>query len=407
MNRVPRLLLVINEDRFFFSHRRDVAMAALRAGMDVTLVSRDTGRRGEVEALGIRFVDLPINPVGRNVSEELRSFRFLVRLYRRMKPDIVHHVGLKNILWGSLAARLVRVRGVVNAVSGLGTMFGDNTGPALRRMVMTALRIGMRHPAAAVIFQNHEDEQLFISHGLTKRSQTVFIKGSGVNLDEFAYTPPPAGEKTIVIFTARMLREKGVLDLADAAALMRHEYGEKVEFWLCGGISCNPGALSSDELHRICDGIYIKWLGHCQDVASLLRQASVMVLPSYYREGMPKSLIEASAIGRPIVTCDSVGCRDAVEEGVNGFKVEPRNPLQLADRISRLVDNPELRERMGRESRRIAERDYDIRDVVDKHMATYHMILSSFGGSLSVSPDTVACRVSLPEETVRKKQPLA
>ena len=371
---MKKLLLVINEDRFFFSHRKDVALAALHDGWEVTLVAADTGRRREVEALGIRFLHLPVNPRGRNLLEELRTFRFLLRLYRRNRDAIVHHVGMKNMLWGSMAARIAGVAGVLNAVSGLGTLFADGSPVPLRRAILRLLRVGMRHHNLAVIFQNHEDENLFIAHGLTRSCHVSFIKGSGVDLGEYALSPIPQSSPAVVIFTARMLRQKGVADLVEAARILRPEMQGRVEFWLCGALTSHPDGLKRTEIEAFADGSYIRWLGHRSDIADLLRRSTVMAFPSYYREGMPRSLIEASAVGRPIVTCDSVGCRDSVEEGVNGFRVPPRSPAILADRLRTLLDNPQLCQTMGRESRRIAERDYDIRDVVAEHLRLYALL---------------------------------
>ena len=179
-------------------------------------------------------------------------------------------------------------------------------------------------------------------------------------------------EKLHVIFTARMVREKGTLVLIDAAEILRKDYEDRVDFWLCGGLSDNPNALSEDELRSHCDGSYIQWLGYRSDVRELLRRASIVAFPSYYREGVPKSLIEACASGRPIVTTNSIGCKDTVEDGVNGFLVPVRDSRALAEKLKVLIDDPALRRRMGRESRRIAERDFSLEGVVARHLEIYN-----------------------------------
>ncbi|MBQ7280383.1 MAG: glycosyltransferase family 4 protein [Bacteroidales bacterium] len=367
-----KLFLIVNEDRFFLSHRKELAVRAAKEGYEVAVVCKDTGQRSDVEALGLRMIELPINPTGENITEELHTFNFLRNLYRRERPDIVHHVGLKNILWGSIAAKLSGVKGVVNAVSGLGTMFnGDNPSP-IARIIMYVLRLFTGGKKVITIFQNHEDEALFFKHRVTSPERSVFIKGSGVDLNEYAYMPEDEmSEKIHIMFTARMVREKGTMILIDAAELLRQDYEGRVDFWLCGGLSSNPNAISEEELRARCDGSYIQWLGFRKDVKELLGKAHIVAFPSYYREGVPRSLIEATAIGRPIVTTDSIGCKDTVEDGVNGFLIPVRNSEILAEKLKRLIDDKNLRQQMGQNSRRIAERDFSLENVINKHLQVY------------------------------------
>ena len=181
--------MIVNEDRFFLSHRKDIALAAQQAGWDVLVVCKDTGQRKDVEALGLEMMDLPINPTGENIVQELKTCWFLFRLYRKHKDAVAHHVGLKNILWGGLAARLAGVRGVVNAVSGLGTLFNGEEPSTMARAVMRVMRFSNHRKNVVTIFQNHEDEGLFYKYKVSRPEQTVFIKGSGVDLKDFAYSP--------------------------------------------------------------------------------------------------------------------------------------------------------------------------------------------------------------------------
>lgn len=370
-----RLFIVVNEDRFFLSHRKEIAVAAIAVGYDVTVVAKDTGRKNEVIALGANYIDLPVNPTGMNVGQELKTLFFLWRLFRRERPDIVHNVGLKQMLWGGLAAKMARIPLIVNAVSGLGVMFSSDKFLLYARAIMSLLHFSHNRKSVYVIFQNKEDKQLFLDHKVVKPEQIFFIKGSGVNLEEFAYTIEPAADKMKVIFTARMVKEKGVLTLIKAAELLRKDYEGKVEFWLCGGLSTNPEAIKEDELCALCDGKYIQWLGYRADVRELLMQSHIVAFPSYYREGVPKSLIEASAIGRPIVTTDSVGCRDVVVDGINGFLIPIKDAEALADRLRILFDNKELRVTMGRKSREFAERDFSIEEVVGTHLEIYNRVV--------------------------------
>ena len=173
-----------------------------------------------------------------------------------------------------------------------------------------------------------------------------------------------------------MVKEKGILVLVEAAEMLRKEMEGKVRFWLCGGLSSNPKAITKEELENLCDGDYIQWLGYRSDIKQLLQQSDIMAFPSFYREGLPLSLIEAAAIGRPIVTTQWYGCKDTVDDGVNGFLVPVRDASALASRLRTLINDPELRKQMGLHCRERAEREFDISNVLDKHIATYQSLIS-------------------------------
>lgn len=372
-----KLFIVVNVDWFFLSHRKDIAIAAKNQGYDVTIVTKDTGKRPDIERLGLRFIDLPMNRSGQNIKEELHTCWFLYRLYKKEKPDVVHHVGLKTILWGTLAAKLAGVKGVVNAVSGLGVFFSEENKSMVARLLPKVLRFSHHRPNLAVIFQNDEDKDLFLRNSIIKEKQTFYIKGSGVNLNEYCYTPEPEIGKIRVLLTARMIEEKGIFVLTDAAELLREQYQNKVEFLLCGGLDDNPKAIKKEELEAKCDGKYIQWLGYRTDVLDLLKDCHIVAFPSYYKEGLPKSLIEATAIGRPIVTTDSIGCRETVVDGYNGFLIPIKNSKALADKLQVLFDNKELRIKMGRNSRMLAERDFSIENVIEKHLKIYSLLANT------------------------------
>ena len=372
---MKKLFIVVNHDWFFLSHRQAIAVAVKKAGWDVTVVTCDTGRFDDIRALGLKAVNLPINATGMNLTEEMNTFSFLWRLYRREKPDVVHHVGLKTILWGGLAARLTGVKGMVNAVSGLGVMFSGDKLSLTAKGVLTVMRFSHARKGVRIIFQNHEDESLFLNRHIIEAENCVFIKGSGVDLNDFSYTPEPDGLPIKVMFTARMVREKGVVVLIEAAEMLRTEYEDRVVFLLCGKLSDNPKAMQKEELEALCDGKYIQWLGHRTDVKDLLQQSHIIAFPSYYREGVPKSLIEACASGRPIITTQSIGCKDTVDDGVNGFLIPVKDSRTLADKLRMLIDNKELRVRLGKASRAKAEREFSIAMVVRKHLECYDSLL--------------------------------
>lgn len=365
----------MNEDFFLLSHRRELAAEAVSQGFEVTLVAKDTGRRAEIEAMGIRLIDMPVNPTGMNLTQELKTLRFLHRLYRSEQPDIIHHIGLKPALWGSLAAKMAGSKAsIINAITGLGITFSAEPLSVTAKAILQTLRMsGGRN--VHFIFQNSEDRTLFLNNKVTSDEHITFIKGSGADLQKLAYAPIPETQPVRVMFTARMVEEKGVVTLVEAAELLRSDYEGKVEFLLCGGLSRNPKAISRQWLEDHCDGRYIQWLGHRSDIPELLASSHIVAFPSYYREGVPKSLIEACAVGRPIITCDSTGCRDTVDEGDNGFLIPPKDSRMLAERLRLLIEDSQLRIRMGRNSRKKAEAEFSVDDVVRKHIELYKKLV--------------------------------
>lgn len=371
MTKKGKLFIVVNVDWFFLSHRKDVALRAQQAGWDVTIVTADTGKLKDIEALGLRTLNLPMSRSGMNILEELKTLNWLRKLYKREKPDVVHHVGMKTILWGTLAAKSSHVKGVVNAISGLGGFFAEDNKGLLSKVMPKVLKFSHNRQNLLCIFQNDDDWGLYVKHGIIRHEQGRFIKGSGVNLDDFCYTPEPEDGRIKVVLTARMIVEKGVFLLTEAAERLREKYGKTVQFQLIGGLDDHPGAITKEQLDAVCDGEYITWLGYRTDVRDLLKQCHIVAFPSYYMEGLPKSLIEADAIGRPVITSNSVGCKETVEDGVNGFLIQPKDVDALTEKLDLLLGNAELRQKMGKASRAYAEKYFDIEVVIERHLAIY------------------------------------
>ena len=373
---LKKLFIVVNVDWFFISHRLVIALAAKYAGWDVTVVTADTGRLKDIEAEGLKVVDLPMSRSGKNIIGELNAFWFLFRLYSREKPDVVHHVGIKTILWGTLAAKFAGVHGLLNAISGLGAFFAKENHSVMSKVLPSVLRFAHKHENLLVIFQNQEDKRLYIENGFINEGQARFIKGSGIDLNEFCYTQEPSKGKIIVLMTCRIIREKGIFELVKAAEILRPECENKAEFRIVGGLDDHPDAITKEEMDAICDGLYIKWLGRREDIKELLQQCHIFAFPSYYMEGLPKSLIEACAIGRPIVTTDNIGCRDVVTDGENGFLVPVKDAGALAEKLKALIEDKELRIEMGNASRKIAEKEFSVDDVIRKHLEIYQELVS-------------------------------
>ena len=356
---MTKLFIIVNVDTFFLSHRKDIALRAKDAGYDVTVIAKDTGKGNYIKSIGLRFINLPINKAGTNLKEELKTFRFLFNLYRREKPDIVHHVGLKVVLWGGLAAKLLKINGVVNAISGLGILFSDERKDSfMTKQIIRLYRFSHHRNKLIDIFQNNEDKALFLSNHILTDNQCAMTNGSGVNLKEFDLTEEPESPPVKVIFTARMVEDKGVLILIEAAKRLEAQYRGKVIFLLCGGLDSNPEGIKESTLHRLCDGEYIQWLGLRNDVLQLLKESHIVAFPSWYREGIPRSLIEATAIGRPIITTHSIGCKETVIDGYNGFLIPVKDSVTLAEKLKILIDNSELRKTFGRESAFVQNRNF-------------------------------------------------
>lgn len=373
-----KLFIVVNQDWFFLSHRLPIGVAAKEDGYDVTIISEDTGVSNKIRETGLKTIDLPINKAGTNIKDEIKTFFFLYKLFRREKPDIVHLVGLKTMLWGSLACRLAGVKAMVSAVCGLGVLFDEEHAHSfMTRSILKVLRVTHRKKRLSVIFQNNDDKAIFLNAKIMKEEQCAFTNGSGINLQNYDYTPEPTDGPVKVIFTARMVEDKGTMILIDAAKRLEAEYRGKVQFLLCGGLDTNPNGITKEILESRCDGEYIQWLGHRKDVLELLKQSHIMAFPSWYREGLPKSVIEAEAIGRPVVTTDSVGCRDTVVDGKNGFMIPIKDSEALATALKKLIDNPELRQNMGKSAREFAVNRFDIKDVVNVHLDVYKKLTTN------------------------------
>jgi glycosyltransferase involved in cell wall biosynthesis len=277
-------------------------------------------------------------------------------------------------VYGTLVARALNVPGILNAVSGLGYSFsGGRTRWLVSRLVATAYRFALRRPGIRVIFQNNDDIHAFVSAGIVDPAQAVLIRGSGVDLLAFRRTCEPPGPPRVVL-PARMLRDKGVAEFAEAARLLRAR-GSAATFLLAGMMdSANPAGLSHEELRQLQQDTGVQWLGHVADMPALLASSHVVCLPSY-REGLPKALIEACASGRPIVATDVPGCRDVVTHQVNGLLVRPRDAHALAEALQQLLSDPALRTRMGAQGRHKAETEFDVTAVVRATLDEYRKIL--------------------------------
>ncbi len=370
------LLMVAPTAKFFRSHRLPIALAAKDAGYRVA-VACPTDSDSELLALdGLEHLPLAINRSGLGMWAQWQSLRGLFGVFRRERPDVVHLITAKPVLLGGIAARLLGIP-TVAAVTGLGYLFvrSDRTARTIRKLLLTAYRFALNRPDTVFIFQNDNDREIFASSGLLQNASVVMIPGSGVDLERITpqpLPPPPA----IVLLPCRMLRDKGVVEFVEAARLLR-ERGYDATFRLLGDPdAANPASLTQSELEAFAEDGYVQWSPFEADIASALAQSTIVCLPSY-REGFPKTLIDAAAAGRAMVATDVPGCRDAIVPGLTGILCEARSAASLAAAVESLLSQPSLVEAMGKAARKDAEARFDIRQVVARHLEIYSSLILS------------------------------
>lgn len=366
-----RLLFVVNDAAFFLSHRLPIALGAQCSGYEVCVASMPGPAVTEIKKHGFSHVELPLTRSGKNPFSELFVLFSIYRLFLSWRPDLVHLVTIKPVIYGNIAARLAGVRGVVAAVSGLGFVFMASGLKAslFRTGVKWLYRFAFGKKNLRVIFQNPDDRDVLLAMAALEPRKVEMIRGAGVDLTHYSVLPEPEG-KAVVSLAARLLVDKGIGEFIEAARLLKRR-GVEAKFNLIGDTDPgNPSSLTSNDLDALRAEGLVELLGFRKDVAQLFANSHIVVLPSY-REGLPKVLVEAAACGRAVVTTDVPGCRDAIEPDVTGLLVPVRDPFALADAIQRLIDDPKLRQQMGREGRELAEREFAIERVVRRHLDIY------------------------------------
>lgn len=371
----PKLLFLVTEDWYFCSHRLPLACAARDAGFDVAVATRITAHGERIRSAGLRLIPIALRRSSRNPWSELQAIREIAAIYRREKPDIVHHVAMKPVLYGSLAAKITGVPHTVNALAGMGYVFTSQNASArlLRPWITLAFRLLLRN--TRVILQNPDDRDSLLSAGILNENQAVLIRGSGVDTDVFRYTPEPDSGTPLIVLPARMLWDKGVGEFVAAAEMLCKE-GVAASFVLAGERDAdNPAAISLEQLQEWHAAGTVTWLGKQEDMPALLARSHIVCLPSY-REGLPKALLEAASSGRAIVATDVPGCREAVRHGKNGLLVPPRDSAALALALRQLIEDASLRRRYGRNGRAMAEQEFSVDHVSLETLALYRELLS-------------------------------
>lgn len=372
----PRLAYVLTEDWFFLTHFRSRARAALADGYEVHVLCRDNGKRQALTDDGIVFHHIEVERHGINPIRDIPLLDTVIRTLRHISPDIVHSAGMKPILYGTMAAMLLGIRRIVNAPIGMGYVFSSSDVKArlLRPLVSTALKILLNPKGSRVIVENSTDAAMLVAEGYVQETDIEIIRGAGVDLAQFVPGPEPEGIP-VVLLMGRMLGDKGVREFVEASRMLATR-GRQAKFVLAGGLDpAQPTAIAQSELDAWQDEGTVDYLGHVEDVPALLARVNLVCLPSY-REGLPKTLLEAMAASRAIVASNVPGCTEVVIEGENGVLVPARDAAALADAIETLLADPELRHGFGQKGREMVERHFRSEIINSETLAVYRSLLA-------------------------------
>lgn len=379
MSDQPKLLYLVTEDWYFYSHRLPMVRAAQRAGYDVVVVTNAAQHKAAIEAEGVRVIPLSLERRSLNPLKALSHVGRLVDIYKAEKPDVVHHIAMKPILYGSMAAVMAGVPHVVNAFAGLGFLFTSSSfrARALRMMLDLPLRFLLKRGNSVTLFQNPDDRACLLGRGWGDPARSALIKGSGVDMAAYAVQPLPLADPDFICaFAGRMIEIKGLPALKAAFALLAEE-APHIKLWLCG--QPDPGNPESWDEVRLrawaARSANVVYKGQ-SDMKAMWPQAHLAVQPSYGGEGIPKALLEAASCGRALVTTDVPGCREVVEDGVNGYLVPPSDPRALADAIKKICGDFSLCQAMGTASRKIVAEEFSSAIVTEQSEALYRRFLS-------------------------------
>lgn len=372
-----KILFLVTEDWYFWSHRLPIACAARDAGFEVIVATRVQNYAKRIIQEGFKLIPIGLRRTIRNPLKEIISIMELIKIYITERPDIVHHVGIKPVLYGTFAARATRIPAIVNAFAGMGYVFSSSQTQAkmFKFIISKAFKLILNIRNGSVIIQNPDDLELLVKSKMIKRKYLSLIKGSGVDPNRFLMKPEVPG-KIVIVLAARMLWDKGINEFVEAAKYLLNT-GIKARFVLMGKVDLdNPGSIPVTKLKEWHENGVIEWWGYKENMPTIFSQAHIVCLPSFYGEGVPKVLIEAASCGRAIVTTDTPGCREIVRHGENGLLIPKHDAQALADAIKQLIQNPFLRKQMGKRGREIALKEFSVDKVISETLALYKKLLS-------------------------------
>ncbi|MBZ0266295.1 glycosyltransferase family 4 protein [bacterium] len=377
-NNQKKILYFVGDDWFFVSHRLPLAKTAIEAGYEVAVATRDQKHGHKIREAGIKLIPLQrYSKRSFNPLNALLAWLEIVRIIKWYKPDLLHNITIRPILYGTLASRFFPRLKLINAFTGLGYLFSEQRPKVklLRKIITLMLMVFTPHKRSLTIFQNFDDLREFVQGRVVKKDNAVLIKGSGVSLRDFPFAEEKDGIP-IVILASRLLWNKGVGDFVEAAKILK-EKAVLCRMVLVGSPDMeNPMGIPEGTLSQWAEQGIVEWWGFQENMADVLRKSHVVCLPTTYREGVPKILIEAAASGRAIVATDMPGCRDIVKDGENGTLTPPSNPEKLAEAIENLVSYKSLRKRMGKNGRTLVEKEFTVERVNESTLNLYQTLLS-------------------------------
>lgn len=372
MKKNKKILFLVNDLSFFISHRLLIAETVFHKGYNVIIGYGETGGADPflLQNKGFKINSVFMQRGGLNLLNEFKTLFSIWKLFKKEKPEIVHLITIKPYLYGGIISQLLKIPSVVSSVSGLGTLFTSKNFKSIfvQFLLYPVYKLAFNHHNQKVIVQNLDDLKVLVNLGYLKLSKSKLIKGSGVNLDNFTKLKEK-GKVPIICFTGRLIREKGVYEFISAARLLKKR-GINARFYLAGNLDTkNPTGLSIIDYNKIKKN-YVEFLGYQKDIPTLYANSHIICLPSY-REGFPKSLMEAAAASRSIVTTNVAGCRDVIIPGKTGILVPVKNSHKLADALQWLIEHPKERVAMGKAGRKLAEKEFKIEKIVKEHLEIY------------------------------------
>lgn len=372
-----KIIFFVTDDWYFCSHRLPLAVAAKEAGYDVAIATRIQNHGDKIRQHGLRIIPLNLRRRSKNPFAGLVWWWTIRRIYKKERPDIVHHVAIRPVFYGGLATYFNKRIKVVNAIAGLGFVFTSNSllAKILKPLIRFSLKRILSRRQSLTIVQNPDDAAMLTDRLKLDKDRVSLIKGAGVNLDVYRHSPEPGGPVSIGL-VSRMLWAKGIGEFVKAVALLKNQ-GYEFRAILAGTPDPeNPSSIPEVTLREWHDGSTIEYKGHVEDIPALWAESNIAILPSSYGEGIPKCLIEAAACGKPIIATDTPGCREIVKNGVNGILVAPKNVEALSSAIKTLLDNKDLRNKMGAEGRRMVENEFSESIVIQATLQCYARLLN-------------------------------
>lgn len=371
---MPYIAVTSNTSWYLYNFRKNTILALVNAGYKVVAVAPRDDYSVKLVEMGISFIHIDIDQGGTSPIKDLNTLFSFNKIFSNNNIDVVLNFTPKNNIYSTLAASIHRIK-VINNISGLGILFINES---ITSKIARALYKFSQRFADKIFFQNEDDRELFLINRMAKIEITDRLPGSGADLSRFALRPADNDGVIRFLLIARMLYDKGVGHYVEAARSLKTKYGDAIEFRLLGFLDVNnPSAVSKQEMQQWVDEGIVSYLGVSDKVEDEIAQVDCMVLPSFYREGVPKSLLEAGAMGKPIVTTDNVGCRETVDDGLNGFLCETRSTASLEVALEKIIQmGHEERLLMGKASRLKIEREFDEQIVINKYLMAIEECLS-------------------------------